>query len=314
MFGSNVKIIMFCAMLFLVFSGINGGENFIESVKLEKATMTDIVNLLRRQYGWNVIVADKEEIEQLPPVTLSFNRVPVWVLVRYACMTVGWKYRIEDEIITIGRNVVRSKVYYPAEFKERSVLEDIPWGNRMFIGNVYSLPVNYLPPQVVVNGNGNTVSIISPMPVFGQYVSGVGMQVGSPDSKPAKSYKPAKHTQRLLPEPPEEKLEDELNSRHFPLTLSKLQELKVNLDIEQMPIPEALNTIRRLSLAADRDKEGINIFLKPFPGMEELTVDMIMNKTSLYKVLQYLCESSGLKFHASPYTVVIYKPDAPSQK
>jgi hypothetical protein len=289
--------------------GVCGEEPFIASVKLNNAPMSEVVNLLRRQYGWNVIVENQEQLNKLPPITLSFERVPVWVLVRYASMAVGWKYRIEDDIITIGQNVVKTKLYYPADFKNRSVLEDVPWGTRMSIGTTYYLPVGYQPPSITVNSDGSTIAIVSPMPIFGQYFSGIEMSTVEDTAPAVKPYKPRKHTQRLLPEPPEEKLEDELKTKHFPLTLGKLQELKINVDIEQMPLREALETIRRLSAAADQNGEGINIFIKPFPGIEAIQVDMVMNKTSLYRVLQYLCDSAGLKFHASPYTIVIYKPE-----
>jgi len=113
-------------------------------------------------------------------------------------------------------------------------------------------------------------------------------------------------------EPPKRitEIADELTGAPFPLMESKLYDLKITLDLEQVSLCEAIDTIRKLSIQADPKKTGINFYIKPFPGMDDIRVDIMLNNFSIHRILQYICESSNLKFHAAPYVVVIYNPQS----
>ena len=167
----------------------------------------------------------------------------------------------------------------------------------MSVGTIYYFPINYMPPQVIVSGN--TTTYLGPMPIFQRFDTGVAM--ASVEEPPPKVFQ-REHKTRIA------EIADELSGPPFPLTESKLYDLKISLDLEQVSLREAVDTIRKLSIQADPQKGGINFYIKPFPGMDDIRVDIILNNFSIHRVLQYICESSGLKYHAAPYVVVIYKP------
>lgn len=273
-------------------------EDFIKHIKLENSTINDVATLLHKKYGWNVVLTDqKNDIYKNPEITLEFTLVPVWVLVRYACMATGLKYRFDDNMILIGKNVEEQKEYYPSDYKPKNKLDNIPYGTRMSIATIYSFPVNYAPPKIAVIGNA--VTYTSPMPIFQRFDAGVVMMAR--DELPAKLFQPepAKYTPEIA---------DELTGAHFPLMQSKLYDLKIDLDLEQVSLRDAVDAIRKLSIQADPQKKGINFYLKPFPGMDDIRVDIILTNFSIHRILQYICASSGLKYHAAPYVVVIYRP------
>ena len=277
---------------------IYAAVDFIKSVKLENASINDVSALLHRQYGWNVVLSDeKSGVYKTPGITLEFTQIPVWALVRYACMATGLKYRFDDDMILIGKNVEELKEYYPSDYKPKSKLDNIPYGTRMSVGTVYYFPINYIPPQVIVSGN--TTTYLGPMPIFQRFDTGVAM--ASVEETPPKVFQ-REHKTRIA------EIADELSGPPFPLMESKLYDLKISLDLEQVSLREAVDTIRKLSIQADPKKTGINFYIKPFPGMDDIRVDIILNNFSIHRVLQYICESSGLKYHAAPYVVVIYKP------
>ncbi len=271
--------------------------DFINSVKLENASVNDVSALLHKKYGWNIVLTDeKNDIYKNPGITLEFTQIPAWVLVRYSCMATGLKYRLDDNMILIGKDVEELKEYYPSDYKRPSKLDNIPYGTSMSIGTSSYIPINYLPPQITVSGN--TITTTSPMPIFQRFDSGVAMV--SRDELPPKM--PAEPPKRIT------EIADELTGAPFPLMESKLYDLKINLDLEQVSLREAIDTIRKLSIQADPKKTGINFYIKPFPGMDDIRVDIMLNNFSIHRILQYICESSNLKFHSAPYVVVIYSP------
>ena len=215
----------------------------------------------------------------------------------------GWNVVLSDEkndiynMVLIGKDVEDLKEYYPSDYKPKSKLDNIPYGTRMSVGTIYYFPINYLPPQVVVSGQ--TTTFLSPMPIFQRFDTGVTM--ASVEDLPPKisQEEPKKRIAEIA---------DELSGAPFPLMNSKLYDLKISLDLEQVPLREAMETIRQLSIQADPQKKGINFYIKPFPGMDDIRVDIILNNFSIHRVLQYICESSNLKYHPAPYVVVIYNP------
>jgi hypothetical protein len=274
--------------------------DFIKSIKLENASINDVAALLHKKYGWNVVLADeKSDIYKSPGITLEFTQVPVWALVKYSCMATGLKYRFDDNMILIGKNVEELKEYYPSDYKPKSKLDNIPYGTRMSIGTIYYFPVNYIPPQIIVSNNGNTITYASPMPVFQRLDTGVVM--ATQDEPPPKIFQ--EEQRKRTPE-----MTDELTGAPFPLMESKLYDLKIDLDLEQVSLREAVNAIHKLSIQADPKKAGINFYIKLFPGMDDIRVDIILTNFSIHRILQYICESSNLKYHAAPYVVVIYNP------
>ena len=290
----------YCIVLIMAAVSCQGysAVDFIKSVKLENASINDVSAMLHKKYGWNVVLTDeKNDIYRTPGITLEFTQVPVWVLVRYSCMAIGLKYRFDDNMILIGKDVEELKEYYPSDYKPKSKLDNIPYGTRMSVGTIYYFPINYLPPQIIVSGN--TTTYISPMPVFQRFDTGVAMA--------SREELPPKVTQ-AEPQKRMAEIADELTGMPFPLMEDKLYNLKIDLDLEQVSLREAIDTIRKLSIQADPKKTGINFYIKPFPGMDDIRVDIILTNFSIHRVLQYICESSSLKYHADPYVVVIYNP------
>ena len=299
MFSASGKYyIVFTVLIIMVSSPLHAAVEIIKSVKLENASINDVSALLHKKYGWNVVLSDeKNDIYKSSGITLEFTQVPVWVLVRYSCMATGLKYRFDDNMVLIGKDVEDLKEYYPSDYKPKSKLDNIPYGTRMSVGTIYYFPINYLPPQVVVSGQ--TTTFLSPMPIFQRFDTGVTM--ASVEDLPPKisQEEPKKRIAEIA---------DELSGAPFPLMNSKLYDLKISLDLEQVPLREAMETIRQLSIQADPQKKGINFYIKPFPGMDDIRVDIILNNFSIHRVLQYICESSNLKYHPAPYVVVIYNP------
>jgi hypothetical protein len=277
---------------------VHAAADFIKSVKLENASINDVSMLLQKKYGWNVVLTDeKNDIYKHPGITLEFTRVPVWVLVRYSCMATGLKYRFDDNMILIGKNVEELKEYYPSDYKPKSKLDNIPRGTRMSIGTIYYFPINYIPPQVTINGS--TTTYTSSMPIFQRFDTGVAMAAQAPLFRQLSQGESQKRVTEIA---------DELTGAPFPLTEDKLYNFKIDLDLEQVSLREAIDAIRKLSIQADPKKIGINFYLKPFPGIDDIRVDIILTNFSIHRILQYICEASSLKCHAAPYVVVIYNP------
>lgn len=273
-------------------------EEFISSVKLQNASIKEVSTLLQTKYGWNVVLNDeKDDIYRNPVITLDFNQVPVWVLVRYSCMAANLKYRFDDDTIIIGRDVERA--YRASDYKRKSKLDNIPFGTRMFVGTVYYLPVNYTPPQIVVSNNGNTITYKSSMPIFQQFGSGFSMDSQSEPPPAVLQNEPKKR-------PPE--IADELTGAQFQPMLNALYDMKISVDLEQATLNDAVDAIHKLSIKADPKKVGVNFFIKPFSGVDDVRIDLVLTKMSIPRVLKYICESANLKYHAAPYVIVIYRP------
>lgn len=298
MLAVQTKFSLICAgmtvLILLLLQRSYAAEDFIGSVKLQNASVNDVSALLRKKYAWNVVLIDEQdEVYKNPVITLHFNQVPVWVLVRYSCMASGLKYRFDDDTIIIGKDVERA--YRASDYKRKSKLDNIPFGTRMSIGTIYSLPVNYIPPQMAISNNGNTISYKSSMPIFQRAEDGISMSQQGPPPVLQNDQKKR---------PPE--ITDELTGAPFPLMVSTLYDLKISVDLEQAPLYDAFDVIHKLSIQADPQKSGVNFFIKPFPGMNDIRIDIALTNLSVYRVLKYVCESSNLKYHAAPYVVIIY--------
>jgi hypothetical protein len=303
MLAARIKNSLLCpgaiVLTVLLLQPVSAAEDFIGSVKLQNASVNDVSALLRKKYDWNVVlINEQDEVYKNPVITLNFNQVPVWVLVRYSCMASGLKYRFDDDTIIIGKDV--EPAYRASDYKRKSKLDSIPFVTRMSIGTIYYLPVNYTPPQIVISNSGNTISYTSPMPIFRQAEDGISM---SPPVQP-----PIVLQNERKKRPPE--IIDELTGAPFPLMVSTLYDLKISVDLEQASLSEAFETIHKLSIQADPQKSGVNFFIKPFPGMNDIRIDIVLTNLSVHRVLKYVCESASLKYHAAPYVVVIYDPKA----
>ncbi|MFA7230434.1 MAG: hypothetical protein WC071_04130 [Victivallaceae bacterium] len=264
----------------------------VSAIKLDDISLEDFAEMLRKEFSINVVLADKkEELSTLPRISIDFRHVPVWTVVRYACFLAGVKHQFRSKMLFIGKNLVLEKEYYPADYQGKSgILDKYPEGTRMFVGTICDLPIGYTQPQVTVSGS--TVTVTQPMPIFKKFVSGTSFGFSEePENKPA----------------PEAKQESPPIPADYPITKAKLYDIKLTVDFQELPLREAFKRLREMSIQADPKRAGINFFIIPFDGCDEIIVDMTVNKMSLYRIISYICQSNGLSFRAAPYVVEIFK-------
>ncbi len=86
----------------------------LEKVVFTKAEIQPVVKFLAQESkrvdviegtGINIVLAiDVEEIEKIPLVTMSLENMPMREVIRYLCQICGLKYKIQEQVLTIGNN------------------------------------------------------------------------------------------------------------------------------------------------------------------------------------------------------------------
>jgi hypothetical protein len=294
--------IIFAALVLVVSTTLCRGEHpagkFVSEIKLDKVSLADFTEMLRKRYQTNSALRDKrEDVEKLPPITLELHNVPLWVVVKYACREAGVKYQFRDEMLYLGKDLQVAKTYYPADHKhEYSALDKYPNGTRAGIGRSAYFPVAYTAPRTIVSGN--SVTVIPPKPIFKKFYSGFWY-----DSQPEQQ----EEQEKALIAKNKAKRHPYKIPRDFPLTKSKLFEIKFAADLQEVPLRQALNTLAKLSVKHDPEKQGVNFYIDKSVDEHNLLVDMKSNRMSLYRIIKYICQAAGLEYQVTPFVVEIYK-------
>jgi Flp pilus assembly secretin CpaC len=83
----------------------------LDQVEFDDANISSVIQLFRNrsrqldpdQVGINIILKlSPEATDTLPPITMSFDRIPIGEAIRYLCQGTGLKYRVEERAVIIG--------------------------------------------------------------------------------------------------------------------------------------------------------------------------------------------------------------------
>jgi len=99
----------------------------------------------------------------------------------------------------------------------------------------------------------------------------------------------------------------------------KLNDLTIpKMEVEEMPVAEVFDFLRKESKRLDPDHEGVNFFFKLLAGQQdtvmqrEVTVSFV--KLSLAEVIRYVCMAADLNYRIEDRAVIIADVKTPLSK
>ncbi|MBT3378496.1 MAG: hypothetical protein HN742_25185 [Lentisphaerae bacterium] len=100
---------------------------------------------------------------------------------------------------------------------------------------------------------------------------------------------------------------------------ARVNELMIpKMDVEDMPITEVFEFLRKESKRLDPDHAGVNFFFKLRPGQKETVmqreVTMSFAKLSLAEVIRYVCMAADLNYTIEDRAVIIADVKTPLSK
>ncbi|MCP3968091.1 MAG: hypothetical protein GY750_02095 [Lentisphaerae bacterium] len=270
-------------------------NRIIKLIELENASVPSVIKTLRRKYLINVMLRNtNNELSMLPPVSLKFRNVPIWVFIKYFCRDTGMKFMFKSESLYLGTNLKEPPPYYTGDhINKYNVLDKYPDGTRMYIGTVYYLPIGYTAPKVTVSGGG-VVTRTSPKPILKKFSTGTSFGEDTP-KLPEEEIIKINQAKRKIP-----------RSSLFRPTYDRLFKIKMKVNMEHVPLLEAVRRIQDMSRVYDPEKRGMNIYIEKFKGLDRHELNMVLDReTSLYRIIKYLCLANNLEFKTVPYAVEI---------
>ena len=293
-----VCIVIF-AVTFLSSANAQADDMVFKHVAFKNASIKQVINFLRKHLTLNVVLRlSKTEKKSLPPITFNFRYVPPAVVIKYACLASGLNYYYENDVLIIGKNLKIPFKYYPSDFKGRSILADIPIGSGLSIGTTYYVPFPVGQPRVATDGN--TTTVVSAPVKWVKFQEGVMLGDITKKQKEEKR-KPRKRKRYGRPKQPTGIV---IASNSY-LMRRRLEYISIpKLELDEVPVAQAVEILRKLSIKYDRTKRGINFFLIPFPGMDDATVTLSLERMSLESVIRLVFTSAGIKPLFGHYVVV----------
>ncbi len=285
----------------LIFASVEASQTdiYVPSMHLDNITLREFTKILRSEYRVNSVLEDTSaELDKLHRINLDLKHVPLWVAVKYAAREAGVRYQFREGLLYLGKSLKLIEPYYPEEYKlKHSALDKYPDGTRIAIGESTHYPIGYRPGKTVVVGN--TVITMPPMPVFRKFYSGFWY-----DSMPRQ------------PKTEAEIIAENRAKRHpykipedFPLTKAKLYDIMVDVEFKETPLKEALKILRELAIQHDSDGQGVNFYQEKDIAEREFIINAKLPQESLYRVISYICQATGLAFRVAPCVVEIYQPE-----
>lgn len=298
------------ACLGLVFTGFAvSADPVIKRVVFKEASIRDVIQYLKKSYVFNVVLRlDKDEESKLPLISFDFSYVPPGVVIKYACLAAGLNYYSENGVLIIGKDLKIPFKYYPADFKNRRILEEIPAWSGMTVGTTYYVPLNVGQPQVV--NNGNTVTITTPPVKWVKFQSGTTLgDVVKEQNEAARQPRTVKRRSR--PTQPA----GIVIAKRSPIMERRLRQIIIpKIDIEDMPVTQLVELLHKLSIQNDPYRRGINFYLVKTAAANDTLISGNLNKMTLEDVIKYLFMPTGIEYMLDHYVVVLYSGQEPGKK
>jgi hypothetical protein len=293
------------AMIVICPHNLAADDMVFRQVVFKKASIRKVIGFLRKHLDINFVLRlNKAQEQKLPLISFNFRYVPPAVIIKYACLASGLNYYYNNGVLIIGKNLKIPFKYYPSDFKNRSILADIPIGSAISLGTTYWVPFPVGQPQVV--NNSNTVSVVS-APV--KWVPFEGRMSLGNVNKPQKISRKRKSLGR-----PKQPVGIVIASNSF-LMRRRLERIIIpKLELDEKPLPEVIEILRKLSIKYDPTHHGINFFLLPFPGMDKATVTVTLGRMSMDKIVRLVFASGGINPILGHYVVVGSKSGLPRNR
>ncbi len=292
--------LLVCLLLCLIAEAAWAGNFWIKQVKFNHIPLKQVVRQLHHDYGVNLYLkATPSELAQTPPITLQLNHISYYNLLHYICLLSGMAYRIDGELVFIGRRLRRNEPLHPERLKPNP-LAGIPPGTSMVVGQTSYMPIAWSQPKTVITGN--SVSHVPAVPT--KFIkTTTGTVFGQRGAVP----EPAKSRSAQAKQPRYQRLQWRHPINNLNLT-NRLRNRQVEFELNDASLREAIAKIRSLSATPQgRYKKPVNFIIIPFPGMDKIKVDCYFTNISLISALSYICKVAGVKYQIDKYAVVIYK-------
>ncbi len=299
---NGLRRVLFSALLLiavlpaLIPSRAEAAKVYYKQVAFKDATIKEVIAFLQKRMDINFVLRlSKEQMQHLPRISFNFRDVPSAVVLKYACLAAGLNYYYSHGVLIIGQNLKIPFQYYSSSFDKRDILGDIPDASPIsLLGTKYWAP--YFVPQPKAAPTEN-VEKQEPEPV--EWVPFEGRISLSNVKKPQKTIRKRKKF-----EPPPQPVGIVIASNSF-LMQDRLRQIVIpKLDMNEMPLPQAVELLRQLSIKYDPMRRGINFFLIPFPGMDKATVTLTLGRMSLDNVVKLVFASGGITPVFGHYVVV----------
>lgn len=268
----------------LLFAAASWAEDdVIDQINYDQVPFREIVKDMRTRGAMKVSVqaGDSEALNR--PVTLHFTAMPADEVLRYAALSAGLGFEIDDRgLVTIYGQPRLTTAFFRVEVVDREV--SATQLQTFFLAGGVSFPPGS---RIEYNRRNSTLS-----------------SVNTPDNQRRIGLIIGERTPRGLPRL---RLNPELAVINNLEIARKLDSLKFGPEKkETASLGELLQAAHKHSVATDPEHVGINFFVMPEVKADEITLTVGLSPMTMREFLQTICSAAKLSWRYDDFAVVLF--------